>query len=153
MNALIRNPKDFWTGVIFVAAGIAFIVIAQNYPIGSARRMGPAYFPTILGGLLALIGLAAAARSFVGRGEGVRNFAYKPLVLVCLATVLFGLLVRWAGLLPSVFLLVVVSASASVHFRWRSATLLGLGLAAFCIGVFVYGLGLPMPIFGPLFGG
>lgn len=153
MPAFVRNPKDFWTGLIFIAFGIAFLLVARDYPMGSARRMGPSYFPTILSVLLMLIGLGATVRSFVTRGTPVGSFALKPLVLVTLGTVVFGLLVRDAGLVAAVVLLVMISAFASIHFTWRAAGLLAIGLAVFCVLIFVYGLGLSIPIFGPLLGG
>jgi hypothetical protein len=153
MPAFIRNPKDFWTGLVFIGFGLAFLLIAQDYPLGSARRMGPAYFPTILSCVLMLIGLATAIRSFFGQGAPVGAFAVKAMVLVATSTVLFGLLVRDAGMVISVILMIMVSAYASVHFNWKSAALLAVAMAAFCVLVFDYGLGLSIPIFGTMFGG
>lgn len=153
MMSFVRNPKDFWTGLVFIAFGLGFLLIAQDYPLGSARRMGPSYFPTILSAGLILIGLIATVRSLVGQGAPVGAFALRGLFLVAGATVVFGLLVRSAGLVAAVIALVVISASASVRFSWRVAGLLGLGLAGFCVAIFVYGLGLSIPIVGPLLGG
>ena len=67
----IRHPKDFFAGVLFVAVGIAAIVIAANYPLGTAARMGPGYFPRILGILLILLGCALALRAL--RLQGSRS--------------------------------------------------------------------------------
>jgi Tripartite tricarboxylate transporter TctB family len=153
MPALIRNPKDFWTGLVFIGFGIAFLLIALGYPIGSARRMGPGYFPTILSCVLILIGLAAAIRSFFGQGAPVGSFALKALALVTLGTVLFGFLVRDAGIVASIVVLILISAYASIHFRWRSAVLLAIFMTLFCVSVFIYGLGLSIPVIGPIFGG
>lgn len=153
MPAFIRNPKDFWTGVVFIGFGLAFLLVAQDYHLGSARRMGPAYFPTILSCVLMLIGLAAAIRSLFGRGSPVGAFALKPMALVAISTVLFGLMVRDFGMVITIFLMIMVSAYASVHFSWRSAALLGVAMAAFCVAVFDYGLGLSIPVIGSVFGG
>jgi hypothetical protein len=153
MTALIRNPKDFWTGLVFIAFGAAFLGIALAYPIGTARRMGPAYFPTILSVILILIGLGAAARGFLTRGTPVTAFALKPMVLIALGTVVFGLLIRDAGLVVSIVLLVLITAYSSMNFSWRTAGLLAAGLSVFCVIVFVKGLGLSIPIVGPLLGG
>ncbi|MDB5838489.1 MAG: tctB4 [Herminiimonas sp.] len=68
MLSLIRHPKNFWTGIIFLLTGLAAVLIARNYSLGAAARMGPAYFPTILGSLLILIGLIGIVRSFFGHG-------------------------------------------------------------------------------------
>jgi len=63
----IRNGRDFWAGLMFIGFGLGFMLVAQNYPMGSAVRMGPAYFPTVLGGLLAILGAVIVFRSFVSK--------------------------------------------------------------------------------------
>jgi len=63
----ITNGKDFWAGLMFIAFGLAFMFVAQNYAMGNAVRMGPAYFPTVLGGMLAVLGAAVLARAFVSK--------------------------------------------------------------------------------------
>jgi hypothetical protein len=148
----IRHPKDFWAGIIFLIFGLAAVIIGRDYTMGTAGRMGPGYFPTILGGLLALIGLAATIRSFLRPGEAIGKFYIKNLLLVSVAVLLFGFLMRDAGLLPAVIAIVMVSAYASPKFTWLSTLLIALGLSAFCVLVFVKLLGLPMPILGPWLG-
>lgn len=152
MASLIRNPKDFWSGVIFVCFGLAAVLIGRDYSMGTAGRMGPAYFPTILGGLLAVIGLVAVVRSMFRSGDTIERFAIKEIILVLLAVLLFGLIVRGAGLLPAVIVLVMLSGFASVKFRLLQSIMLAVGLAIFAVLVFVKALGLPMPILGPWFG-
>jgi hypothetical protein len=153
MPSFVRNPKDFLTGLIFIAFGVSFLLIAQGYSLGSARRMGPAYFPTILSVVLILIGAAAGIRSFIGQGSAIGKVALRGMLLIAAGTVVFGLLVRDAGIIPALITLFLVSAYGSVHFSWRMSLLLGVGLAVFCAAVFVYGLGLPIPVLGPLLGG
>ena len=149
----VRNPKDFWAGVIYLALGLAVILLGRNYSLGSAARMGPGYFPIVLGALLALFGVVSIARSFVRAGEAVAAIAWKPLVLVIGATVLFGLLMERAGLLVALPVLIVVSALASQHTRADLQSALALiGIVAFCALVFVKGLGVPMPLLGSWFG-
>ncbi len=152
MSHIIRHPKDFWSGVMFMFFGLAAVWIGQEYPMGTAGRMGPAYFPVVLGGLLSLIGAIALVRSFIVRGEPLEKFAVKPLVLIILAVVLFGFLVRGAGMVVAVSVLVLVSACASQRFNLVHSLLLAAGAALFCVAVFVWGLGLPLPVFGPWFG-
>lgn len=152
MLSFVRNPKDFLTGLIFIAFGVSFLLIAQGYPLGSARRMGPAYFPTILSVVLILIGIATGIRSFIGEGGPIGKVAVRGMLLIAVGTVVFGLLVREAGIIPAVIALIVVSAFGSVHFKLQTALLLGIGLAVFCAAIFVYGLGLPIPVFGALLG-
>ena len=153
MTPLIRNPKDFWAGIIYAAIGLAAIVIGRDYGMGSATKMGPAYFPTVLGALLALIGLASIIRSFLRPGEPIGVFAYKGMTLVLAATILFGVLVREAGVVISIFVLVLMSAYASVKFRWGPSIALAVGITVFCVLVFIKGLGIPLPVFGSWFGG
>ena len=152
MPTFIRHPKDFWTGIIFLFVGLAALYIGQDYPMGTAGRMGPAYFPTILGSLLAMIGLIAIIRSCVRSGTAIGRFHIREIVLILSAILLFGILMRGAGLVPAVLLLVLLSAYASAQFTWPASLLLALGLAAFSVVVFVKLLGLPMPIFGPWLG-
>lgn len=153
MFSSIRHPKDFWTGIIFLIIGLAAVIIGRNYVMGTAGRMGPAYFPTVLGGLLALIGLAAVIRSFFHDGEAIGKFAVKETLLIISAVLLFGFLIRGAGMVVGVFAVVILSARASSKFRWRFVIPLAAGLAAFSVLVFVKLLGLPIPVFGPWFGG
>ena len=148
----IPNPKDFWTGVIFVVFGAAGVLLARDYPFGTSLKMGPGYFPTVLGALLASVGLLIIVRALFRAGTAVGAFAYRELVLVLLGTVLFGLLLRGAGLIVAVLLLVGVSAHASRKFHWGTTVALGVGMAAFCVLVFVKALGMPIAVLGPWFG-
>ncbi len=149
MFHFIRHPKDFWSGIMFMFFGLAAVVIGQDYPMGTAGRMGPAYFPVVLGGLLSLIGLATFLRSFWVSGEAVQNFSVRDLLLILLSVFLFGVLVRGAGIVVAVVVLVMASAYASEKFSLRASLILSAAAAAFCILVFVKGLGLPLPVFGP----
>lgn len=148
-----QNPKDFWTGLLYIFFGVSAIIIARDYNMGTASRMGPAYFPTILGALLAVIGAVAVIRSFITPGAPLGGFALKAMALVTVAVVAFGFLVRQAGLAIALPLLVIIGACASVRFSWSTALITAVGLTIFCAVVFVRGLGIPMPIIGPWLGG
>lgn len=152
MTSRIRNPKDFWTGAIFMVFGGAAVILGRDYPFGTTFKMGPGYFPTVLGALLALVGLITVLRGLLRPGTAVGALAYREILLVLTATVLFGVLLRGAGLVVAVVLLVMVGAYASRYFRWGTALALAAGMAAFCVLVFVKALGLPLPILGPWFG-
>lgn len=118
--------------------------------MGKAGRMGPAYFPTVLGGLLVVVGIIALVRSFMGaHQERITNFAVKPLILVLTAVALFAFLFREAGLLIAIPVLVLVGAFASDKFRFVPTLILGIGLALFSWILFVKLLGLPLPVLGP----
>ena len=69
MSSLIRSPRDFCAALIYLAIGLGAIYMGSELPMGTAVKMGPAYFPTFLGGLLAFIGLLALVRSVVRKGE------------------------------------------------------------------------------------
>ena len=88
----VNNGKDFWAGLMFMAFGLWFAIqAALNYNMGTAVRMGPAYFPVMLGGLLAVLGLAIFLKSFASRVmQSLRVFQFRPVLLV--VGVLFGLL-------------------------------------------------------------
>jgi hypothetical protein len=153
VRASIRNPRDFWSGILFLAVGAAAVFFGRNHPMGTAMRMGPAYFPTVLGMLLALIGLAVLLRALVRPGPPVGEFAFRKVAMVLGATALFGLLLRPVGLAGALVVLVVLSAYASQHFRWPVALALAVALAAGSSLVFGQLLGLPIPILGTWFGG
>ena len=95
----IKAPKDFWSGLMFIAFGVGFMIVARNYAMGTAVRMGPAYFPTVLGGILALIGLAIFAKSFVTNGPPVPRIVLRPMTLIIVAIVLFGVFLKPLGLI------------------------------------------------------
>ena len=145
----LRNVKDLLAGCLFLLFGLAFLHFAQDYQLGSARRMGPAYFPVVLSLVLIGIGLATVGRAFVVAGPPIRDVAGKALALVTAAVVLFGLMVQGAGLGIAAAALVLVSAAASRSFRLLPTLVLAAALAAFCILVFIAGLGLPFPALGP----
>lgn len=151
MRLSIRNPADFWSGLLFVAVASAFLWIARTYDFGSPLRMGPSFFPTVLSIVLAAIGLVALLRSFTIAGERLEGFALKGLVLVTLGSVLFGALIERAGIIIAVSAITLVSAYASVRFTWKQGLTTAILLSAFCALVFVFGLGVPMPILGSWF--
>jgi hypothetical protein len=150
---MIRSTKDFWTGLIYIFFGSGAIIIALDYDMGKAIKMGPGYFPTVLGSLLILIGIISVARSFLKADTPIESFSFKGLALVVFSVVLFGVLVRGAGVVIALPLLVILSAVASRQFRWIPTVLLAFGLTLFCILVFLKGLGIPLPLLGPWFGG
>ena len=152
MATALRAPRDFWSGLIFATTGVAAVVLGRESSIGTATRMGPGYFPTVLGVLLAFIGLALVVRAFFSQGQAISAFAARPLLLVLGATILFGLVLRGAGLIVALIVLVMVSAPASRLVRWAPAIVLAVGLAAFSTLVFVRVLGLPIPLVGRWFG-
>lgn len=147
MRLKIRNQPDFWAGVLFVCAGLAFGLGAQAYPIGRAGHMGAGYFPALLGLCLVLLGLllgwqacrAAAAPASIRRPD------WRVAGIVLGSVCLFAIALPVLGILPSVFVLVFVGSMAGHDFDWRVASLVGLGMMAFVWLVFIQGLGLVFP--------
>ena len=144
----LKKPRDFWSGVMYAAIGIAFAVIVKvnEYPMGTGSRMGPGYFPYVLGIIMALLGIAIIVESFATEGPPVSKFAWKPLIWILGAVVVFGLIAKIAGLALSIVVLVVVSAYGGDEFKIKEAIIASAILAIFSVAVFVYGLKLPFPI-------
>jgi Tripartite tricarboxylate transporter TctB family len=153
MANLIRNPKDFLSGLMFLTFGGGAIFLGQDYEVGQAVRMGPGYFPMLLAGLLCLVGAVCMVRSLAVAGTPMEKLAFKPLILIVLSTVVFGLLLRHAGLVAALAASILLSALASSQFSARNTALTIVLLTAFCYLVFLKGLGLPIPVLGPWLGG
>ena len=157
MHSIIRSPKDFAAGLIYLAIGLTAIFLGRELPMGTAIKMGPAYFPTVLGSLLSLLGIASVVRSFMQKGEPIPAFAWRPLLVITVATLVFGLILRGAGFVIALPLFIIMTAYASVHFRWVPTLIVAAVATTACALVFVKGLGVPMPLLGrwfsSLFGG
>jgi len=149
----IWRSKDLWTGLIFIGIGFAAVFFGRSHPMGTAMRMGPAYFPTMLGSLLVLIGLAVVLRTILKPGPPVDQLSFVKPAFVLGSTVLFGFLLQYLGLAGALILLVILSAYASERFRLRVAVALAVGLAIGSSIIFVRLLGLPIPILGTWLGG
>lgn len=150
---MIHSTKDFWSGVLYIFFGSTALFVGRDYGMGTALKMGPAYFPSLLGGLLIVVGAVSVIRSFIVEGTPIGGFALKPLAIVVGSVILFGAIVRGAGLAIALPLLAMISASASARFRWAPSIVMVAGLTVFCILVFLKGLGVPLPLFGSWLGG
>ena len=143
----IKSPKDFWAGLMFIGVGLFFLVWAiTNYQMGTAVRMGPAYFPALLGGLMAVLGGIVLLGSFAISGPPVPKFQFRPLILISLACVVYGYLMKPLGLVFATLALVFISAYGGHEFKWKEVTILYVVLIIFSVLVFVKGLTLPFPV-------
>jgi hypothetical protein len=142
----IRNAKDFCAGLIFIAFGLFFFLVARNYEMGTTTRMGPAYFPTVLGGLIAVLGCIVFLRSLVVKGGKVPSMSLRPLLSITISLILFGYVLRLVGLAPAIGLLVFVSAYVGHEFRLKEVLFLSVAMVVLSVLVFVVGLGLPFPV-------
>jgi hypothetical protein len=108
--------------------------------------MGPAYFPALLGGLLALLGLMVLFASVTIGGPKVATFHFRPLLLLLAANVAYGYLMKPLGLVLATAVLVFISAFGGHEFKWKEVVLLYVFLIVFSVLVFVKGLTLPFPL-------
>ena len=147
MKLELRNNKDFWSGVMFIVIGCATMIGARNYPFGSTLRMGPGYLPTLLGGILTVFGIYIGLRALRKSEQMKGNWSLRALIILPLAMVLFGVLMEYAGFIPAMMTLLLVSSAASNESQWGEALLVSIALTALCTAVFIWGLGLPFPLF------
>ena len=149
MKIRIKNPKDFWLGAVYLLTGAYALRLGSDYPLGTAGRMGPGYFPAVIASLLIFFGVVSIVRSLVTTGGAIRIAAIKPLLLITGAVAAFGLLLNPLGLLVAMAVLILMSAAASEAFRFEWSATAGLvALIIFCSFVFVKALGVPMPLVG-----
>ena len=157
----IGHPKDFWSGMMFVAIGLLFAVVAKGirfgdtvllagYAMGTPARMGPAFFPFWLGVIMIAIGLVIAVmgiRTEGGEAAQFPRFHWRPILFILGSVVMFGVILKAVGmLLAGVALEFVASMGNPEGMRVRTTTFLAVGLVTFCALVFVYGLKLPIPL-------
>ncbi len=147
MKIEIRKKKDFYAGLVFFLFGGLAVAVARGYPMGTTARMGPGYFPTVLGGILVLLGLVISARSLLGtRGDSVKGWALRPLFFILIGVLAFAFLVDRLGLVLAILVLILLSCLGGEEFRLREAALLFLVLAALSVSIFFYGLQLPFKV-------
>ncbi len=143
-----RDRKDFNAGVLYIAIGGFFAGFATNYPMGTAVRMGPAYFPTILGGLLIFLGLILLFRSFGATdAELPTKTHWRALLCIIGAACLFAALIGTAGMVIAAAVMMLMGAFGGWDFRWKEQLIGMVVMPAVCTGIFYYGLGLPFKLF------
>lgn len=152
----IKSERDFWSGVMFLAIGIAFAWGATTYSFGSSARPGPGYFPFGLGILLALLGaftLFEALTIETEDGEKVGAIAWKPLGYIVGTVAIFGWALPHLGMFIALPILIVVAALAGDEFHWGEALLNAALLTVFSWIIFIWGLKLTIPLKPSFFGG
>jgi uncharacterized membrane protein len=128
--------------------GLFFAILATQYPMGTAAKMGPGYFPFYLGILMFLLGVLVAVKAFSAKAaiESIPKFNWRIIAQITGSVVLYGLLLPRLGFLVAVVVLVLVSASASKEFTWKGSLINAGFLVAFTYSVFVLGLKLQFPL-------
>jgi hypothetical protein len=153
----IKSQKDFFSGLMFTVIGASFAYGATSYNIGNGARMGPGYFPLLLGVILALLGAAILFKSLVVEtpdGEHVGAFAWKPLVFIIAGNLLFGVLlgglpsigVPAMGLIVAIFGTTIVVSMAGDEFNFKETVVLSVILSLMCYGAFIMLLKLQFPV-------
>ena len=145
----IKSERDFWSGLMFLAIGIAFAWGATTYSFGSSARPGPGYFPFGLGILLAVLGAMVLFKALTIEtedGEHVGHFAWKPLIVILASVALFGAILPRLGLLISLPLLIIISSWASDEFSWKATLINAVVLTVMSWVIFVKGLALTIPV-------
>jgi hypothetical protein len=135
---------------LFVAIGVAVLVMAGQYRLGTAARMGPAYFPTLLGGLLTLLGLSLAIPALFKDGGQFPRLHLRPLVMILLSIGAFGLALEYLGFAVAVAVLVIIGGLADPDLRPVETAALAVFLVVFSIGIFVVLLGIPLNLWPSL---
>jgi hypothetical protein len=141
----VKSPQDLGAGIVFLTIGGAGLYYGSDLAFGSSARMGPGYFPTLLSLLIMALGLTVGARGMTIAGPPVERIAFRPLVLIIAAILVFGFLIDLVGLALAALALVALAACARTEVRLGETALLGAGLALFAVLVFVYLLGQPLP--------
>ena len=142
----LRNNRDFLAGLLFMLLGGLAVLLASDFPMGTTMRMGPGYFPTLIGGILFLFGAYLLVRG-VRFGEKVRGaWGWRPLALITLSIVVFGFLLERLGLVPSALAMFFVAAAAGPEFRVKEVLILAVVMTVFSVLVFIWGLKLPYPL-------
>jgi hypothetical protein len=144
----IRNHRDLWAGLMFFAIGAGFALLAQQYQMGSAARMGPAYFPTVLGVLLALLGLIIFAGAFApgNTEERIASVGWREIALLLGSVALFALLLPQLGIVIAIIAMIGVASIASHEFSARDTAISIVVLLLLSYFVFVKGLELQFPL-------
>jgi hypothetical protein len=158
----IKSQQDWWAGWMFIAFGLFFILVAAGtpefvnqmvgyklipgYQMGSSVRMGPAYFPVVLGGILAVLGLLVLIDSIVEEGPNVAKFHFRPLIFIAISSLAFAYLLKPLGLALASVILVFISAYGGHEFKWKEVAIMSVVLVIFSVLVFVKGLSLPFPV-------
>ena len=146
MKPSILDNKDVWAGLFLIVVGVTAVIIARNYTFGTALRMGPGFFPTVLGGFLILSGLYILANGLRSGDALGSSWPLRALIVLPLALVLFGVLIDRAGFIPAMLVLIFGSGLAGTEFRLIEMLIFSVLLTALCAVVFVWALGLPYPL-------
>jgi hypothetical protein len=142
----VKNPQDFWAGLLFLVVGLGAAWFGRVYTFGTATKMGPGYLPTVLSWGLAIIGAILFLRALIENGPRIDRSLIRPQFFILLAILIFAFTIERFGLAPSVIIVTLVASLASSETRWKETAILAVGLAILCSVLFVKLLGQPLSI-------
>ncbi|MGH8796103.1 MAG: tripartite tricarboxylate transporter TctB family protein [Caldimonas sp.] len=145
----IKSQRDFWSGLMFVVAGVTFAVGATNYSMGTSARPGAGYFPLLLSAIMAILGAIVLFKSLVIEtpgGDRIGNIAWKPLLVIIVAITVFGFMIEPLGMLAAVPAVVIIASLAGDEFHWKGVIANAAVLTFGSWAVFVFGLKLTIPV-------
>jgi hypothetical protein len=153
----IKSQKDFFSGLMFLVIGGAFALGATSYTIGTSARMGPGYFPMMLGVIMAILGAVVLFYSLIVEtpgGDPVTAFAWKPIIYILGANLAFGVMLvglpsiglRSSGMFAAIYLLTILASKAGNEFKIKEVLILGTILSLISYLAFIVLLKLQMPI-------
>lgn len=153
----IKSQKDFFSGLMFMGVGVAFAWGATTYNVGEGARMGPGYFPLMLGILMAILGAAITFKALVVEtvgGDKIGKWAWKPLVYIILANLVFGILLAGLpsiklpamGMIVAIYALTFISSMAETGWKVKNTFILATVLAIGSYLAFVVLLKLQFPV-------
>jgi putative tricarboxylic transport membrane protein len=140
------KSQDFATGLLFVAVGIAALWIGADYPMGTPQRPGTGVLPAILAWCLIGTGALLWLKAVVADSPNLTSWAWRPAIMITLATIAFALLADRAGLVVTMIVSMTLAALGTPETRWREYLPFAVIMLAIGVSVFIYGLGMPIPI-------
>ncbi|MES2979540.1 MAG: tripartite tricarboxylate transporter TctB family protein [Pseudomonadota bacterium] len=153
----IKSQKDFYSGLMFMGVGAAFAYGASTYTVGSGARMGPGYFPLLLGVLMAILGIVITFKALVietVNGDKIGKWAWKPLVFIIASNFVFGVLLGGlpafklpaAGLMVAIYVLTFVASMAEPGWKFKNTLALATALAVLSYVAFIVALKLQFQV-------
>jgi hypothetical protein len=143
----IRNQRDFWSGVLFVITGVLFMILSRQYQFGTAAKMGPGFFPTVLGGIMTFLGVMLVVPAMRAKSPEIKvdRIDFKVIGVILLAVGVYAATLPTLGFIVSLFLLIFISSMASHEFTLKTTAISSVALLIFSWLVFVKGLELQFP--------
>jgi putative tricarboxylic transport membrane protein len=142
----IRNPRDFWGGLVLIALAIVAIWASRDLPGQRGFAFGPGTAPRLFAGVLAGLGAAIAVVGLITDGPPVEKYRVRGPLFVVVAILCFANTIRLLGLVPATFLAFMISIAGSTEMRWLESFIAAVVMTAFCVLLFVYLLNLPFQL-------